>query len=304
MVMIDAVYTWVDMSDPKWLKKYKNKMGLLPAKTRYKNYGELEYSIKLIMRYCKFINNIYIVTDEQIPKWYNKDRHKNIKIIFHNQILGEECCKPTFKSDSIESYLHNIPDLSEFFLYLNDDCFIGNHCNESHFINRKGLPIVRFKVVELNEGVKKRAQRGLVFPRAITLTNATQCIERKFRKHYDLVHLHHATMMRKSLGKLAWEYFYDELKKSVSYPTRDPKTHTIPFVNLTSLMGLATNQIVPEINNTSVKIYRNHAISSSNYMTHFNNILRTRPQLFCLNDINDGTYTMFKTFMDRYLTLK
>jgi len=61
------------------------------------------------------------------------------------------CPLPTFKSNTIESYLHNINGISENFLYFNDDCFIGRKCDINTFINRQtGKPIVRLKNYKIN----------------------------------------------------------------------------------------------------------------------------------------------------------
>lgn len=299
---IDAVYTWVDMSDPIWLMKYRAKLKNNPPKTRYKNYNELEYSIKLLQKYCKFIRYIFIVTDQQVPKWYNKDIHKNIFIIDHKDILGNECCKPTFKSDSIEAYLWKIPNLAEFYIYLNDDCFIGNHCSIDNFINKKtGLPYARFVSVVLNNNIKNQALRGLVYSRAAILTNAVNCIEKKFGKHYNLAPIHQAVILRKSMGELAWKYFYPELATSVKYPSREPKNNTISFINLSLLLGIVTNNMIPEIGRYSIRIYSNYSLSKGGPQFNFTRIINMRPQQFCINDLNDISYPHFKKFIEFYI---
>lgn len=300
-INIDAVYTWVDMSDNNWTEKYKKITKENPTNNRFKNYGELEYSVKLLQKNCSFIRKIFIVTDNQIPKWYDSKIHNNIIIIDHSQILGNECCKPTFNSDSIEAYLWKIPDLSEYYIYLNDDCFIGNKCSISNFINMNNkLPYARFVSIGLNNTVKIQAISGLVYSRAAILTNAVNCIENKFGIHYNLAPLHQATIMRKSIGKLAWEYFYKELKLSVMEPTRKNKFISISFTNLSLLLGIVTKNMIPEIGKYSINVYSNYSLSKGGHQYNFNCIMNKKPQLFCINDINDFNYPYFKKFIESY----
>jgi hypothetical protein len=62
------------------------------------------------------------VTDDQIPPLKELLHHPKIIIIDHKQIIPAKFL-PVFFSDVIESYLHNIPNLTEIFLYNNDDFF-------------------------------------------------------------------------------------------------------------------------------------------------------------------------------------
>jgi hypothetical protein len=128
IIGIDAVYTWVDMNDPKWLEKYRKYTGENPGSHRFKDNGELEFSIQLLKKNCDFIRNIYIITDQQIPNWLIKKREselesekkwcKNIFIVDHLDIMNGKCNLPTFKSNTIESFLHNIKDYQNIFFIL------------------------------------------------------------------------------------------------------------------------------------------------------------------------------------------
>jgi hypothetical protein len=303
-LVIDAVYTWVDMSDEKWRQKFIQKIGTKPDVNRYSDFGELQFSILLLLKYCPFIRNIYIVTDEQIPSWFVQDEYPNVFIIDHSQILGDECCQPTFKSDSIEAYLHRIPDLAEFYIYFNDDCFIGNHCSPYNFIDKmSGLPIARFKSATLNNNVKMNAIKGYGFSRGANLTNAMNCVKKIYKKHYNKMPVHQAVIMRKSMGELAWKLFPNELKKSVANPLRKPINDTISFINLSLLLGIATGRMKSETDRYSIKIYPNYSLSLGGANNNFNRLLKIRPQQFCINDINYYNYQSFRKFAQIYLSL-
>ena len=298
---IDAVFLWVDMRDEAWLKKYRQYTGRNPETLRYKDYGELEFSVKLLLKHCKFIRNIYIVTDNQIPNWYSKEEYPTITIVDHSQILDDRCHRPTFKSDSIEAYIHRISGLSEYYLYLNDDTFIGNNCNEFSFIDRRTmLPIARFISAPLGDNIKMQAIMGRVYPRAASLTNAMNCVKRTYGGHHNKSPLHQCCILRKSMAELAWQLFPTELARSVKYPTRNPINDTISFTLLSMLLGITTNRMKAEVDRYSIRIYMNYSMAKGGAYSNFMKILQQRPQLFCINDLNDRDIQLFESFKKKY----
>lgn len=147
---IDIVYTWVDGSDKKWLEKkqyWAEKEGnqIESTKTcRFRDNDELKYSLRSLEKYANWINKIYIVTDNQIPKWLDTTNPR-VKIIDHKEIIPEEYL-PTFNSCAIEHSISNIPNLSEYFLYANDDCFFGNYVTKHFFYTKNCFPIFRYTI--------------------------------------------------------------------------------------------------------------------------------------------------------------
>ena len=97
---------------------------------------ELKYSLRSLEKYAPWINKVYIVTNGQIPKWLNLDNPR-VKIVTHDQIMPKYAL-PTFNSMAIEANLAHIPDLSEKFLYSNDDTFFGNNATPSFFFSKDG----------------------------------------------------------------------------------------------------------------------------------------------------------------------
>ena len=144
---IDLVYLWVDGNDPKWQakrnaffrKKVENSSSNFNG--RYANNDELKYSLRSIERYAPWFRKIFIVTDDQTPEWLNIENPK-IKIIDHKEILPHESL-PCFNASVIEHFLHKIPDLSEHFLFSNDDTFFNKTVMPTDFFAEDGFPIVR-----------------------------------------------------------------------------------------------------------------------------------------------------------------
>jgi len=143
---IDVVYLWVNGNDPEWIAK-KNRAqknysdGILKTdaahSARFIDSDELKYSIRSVEKYAPWINKIFIVTDNQIPEWLNIDNPK-IAIIDHKTIFKNEGKLPNFNSPAIESLIFRIPDLSEHFLYFNDDFFLGNKVSPELFFTPEG----------------------------------------------------------------------------------------------------------------------------------------------------------------------
>jgi hypothetical protein len=144
-MIIDFVFIYVNGSDQKHIEKKNNYMNDNNKKynknIRYENIDEIKYSVNSIIKNLKWINKIYIVTDEQIPPINDiLISTGKVVIIDHKQIIPSEYL-PTFYSDVIESYIYKIPGLSDFFLYGNDDCFCLSKMKYSDFYNNKKFKI-------------------------------------------------------------------------------------------------------------------------------------------------------------------
>lgn len=142
---IDAVYTWVDDSDPEWRARRAAALGGPDDGTspdhgavRFRNRDELRYSLRSLAMYAPWIRHIHLVTAGQRPSWLNED-HPGITVIDHRDLFADpDAALPTFNSHSIESQLHRIEGLSEHFLYLNDDMFLGRPTTPETFFLSSG----------------------------------------------------------------------------------------------------------------------------------------------------------------------
>ena len=149
--VIDVVYTWVNGSDSQWfdeMSMYKrewkkahnevleNDENQAASINRFRDNGELKYiyctlfnlyrySLRSLEKNAPWIRHIYIVTNGQVPSWLDT-RNPRISIITHKELFYNSSNLPTFSSPAIEFNLHHIPGLSEYFLYFNDDVFLGD----------------------------------------------------------------------------------------------------------------------------------------------------------------------------------
>lgn len=137
---IDLVYTWVDDSFPGYqeqLRAYsRNDHDRNPNRTR-DNLELLRYSLRSTEQYLPWVRNIYIVSCRpQIPEWLNT-MADNITIVHHDEIM-EKRHLPTFNSFAIVSYIHRIPGLSRYFLYVEDDMLFGRALSKKDFFDADG----------------------------------------------------------------------------------------------------------------------------------------------------------------------
>ena len=149
---IDIVIAWVDGNDPLLKQKresYKNQQRQASnaiAATRFASNNEIYYNIASILKYVPFCRYIYIVTDQQKPELIYELVEQNIcptdkiRIIDHKDIFSSyEQFLPTFNTRSIETMLWNIPNLSNYFIYMNDDFFFNQPAKLKDFLDRNSI---------------------------------------------------------------------------------------------------------------------------------------------------------------------
>ncbi|MBE2213104.1 MAG: Stealth CR1 domain-containing protein [Opitutaceae bacterium] len=144
---IDAVYTWVDGSDPVWQERKRaalQRLGL-PASSpsnranRFANHDELRYSLRALETNMPWIRHIHILTDGQRPTWLNTD-HPRIRLTDHRAFFRDAGHLPCFNSLAIEANLRLVPGLAEHFIYFNDDMLINRPLGAETFFAADGRP--------------------------------------------------------------------------------------------------------------------------------------------------------------------
>ena len=129
---IDIVLPYVDSTDPLWLDDYANVSHTGGAgATRFRSWGTLKYLFRGIAAYMPFIRNVVLILarESQIPDWLDTNY---VRIVYHKDFIPEEYL-PVFNSCTIETFLSSIPDLSERFIYFNDDIFPINPMTSGDF---------------------------------------------------------------------------------------------------------------------------------------------------------------------------
>ena len=138
---VDVVYTWVDGSVPAFqaaLRRHASaelaEADSAPARLyRYRNNGELRFSLGSLLSFAPWVRRIHILTNGQVPSWLNSS-HPRVHLVTHAEVFPEAEGLPTFNSNAIEMCLHRIPGLSRRFIYFNDDVFLGRAVRKSDFL--------------------------------------------------------------------------------------------------------------------------------------------------------------------------
>lgn len=137
---IDVVIPWVDGNDPDWqmLKdQYKGIKSADKSESRYRDWDNLQYVFRGIEKYWPWVNRVFLITCGQKPQWLNTNSEK-LKLVNHTDYIPKEYL-PTFSSHTIELNLHRIEELSEHFIYMNDDFYPIRPLKSIDFF-RHGLP--------------------------------------------------------------------------------------------------------------------------------------------------------------------
>ncbi len=140
---IDFVITWVDMDDPIWKDEFSRYSGKIDnsvnglSEARFRDYGFLKYWFRGVSAFAPWVRKVHFITSGQKPDWLNTKNPK-IKMVSHREFIPEKYL-PVFNSNLIEIYMHKIPNLSEQFVYFNDDFFITNNLTPTRFFEN-GLP--------------------------------------------------------------------------------------------------------------------------------------------------------------------
>ena len=297
---IDLVYLWVDGNDPKWIEKKNHFTEMIHDNTeanckgRYVNNDELKYSLRSAEKYAPWLRKIFIVTDEQMPPWLDTNDPK-IKIIDHKEIMPIDIL-PCFNASVIEYFLYKIPDLSEHFLFSNDDMFFSAVVSPDFFFTKDGFPVIRLKrkpFGKLHYWIKYLRKKGPGTYRNI-IAKASSLVERKYKKYYSGIPHHNIDAYKKSDYKEVMEkIFVDEVMNSMKNRTRKKGDMHRSAV---SYYALAIEHAKMKYVNNSEAL-RIHA-HKKDFMRIY---LRYKPTLFCVNDDQrtiDDDRERIKPFLD------
>jgi hypothetical protein len=146
---IDIVYTWAGEE-----KSNNNR-------TSYND--EFKYSLRSVHYFAPWVNKIYILMNTyKQPSWIKPTN----KIIFieHKDTFPSNEYLPTTNSNAIETTLCNIPNLSEHYIYFNDDIFLGKPINYTHFFTPDGKAKISINTLQIKRTVKYNSTLHIRFP--------------------------------------------------------------------------------------------------------------------------------------------
>lgn len=190
---VDAVYMWVDDSDPQWRERREQARLAAQARgevveaaslaaSRYRDRGELRASLRSLEMYAPWIRQIYLVTDQQCPSWLDATSGR-VKVVDHREFFTEPDALPCFNSRAIGSQLHRIPGLAEHYLIINDDVLFNQPVSPYDFFTPQGaLKIVmsRTHLPRLPESLLTTLERSRTNSAGLILRDHGQRVSRLF----------------------------------------------------------------------------------------------------------------------------
>ena len=124
---IDVVMKYIDLTD-----ENLNRSGIIQIK-KDKDHEELRYSVRSILQYLPWVRKIFIIMPNEKVKYFKPIDEIKEKIVYlkDKDLIG-------FESANIYAFLFNLYKLdklgvSDNFIYMDDDYFIGKNFNKSDF---------------------------------------------------------------------------------------------------------------------------------------------------------------------------
>ncbi len=298
---IDFVLTWVDGQDPAWnaeKSKYASKtVNEANSAIRYRDWDLLKYWFRSVEENAGWVNKIYFVTCGQKPDWLDETNPKLV-LVNHEDFIPKEFL-PTFNSNVIELYIHKIPDLSEKFVYFNDDMFIVSQMNQSDFFaEEKVKDALIFNAVSVHQEnsmiehiilnnlellardfTKKDVERnnkGKIY----TFSNGKKALKSFLLKPWKyftgIENSHVALPYLKSTWETVWQKYGEELNQTAQHKFRSKEDYNHWIMRYYQLFS---GQFEP----TSLKQHRYCDLENDN-KDLINDVLNHKFKMICLND--------------------
>lgn len=126
------------------------------AIARERNNEEIVYLLRSIALHAPWVHKIWILVDKQVDS-----RALNVPQSLRDRIEVTDRCSfmlsgtcPTRNSFAVETFAQRLPSLSERWILLYDDIFLGRSVEPSHFFNDEGKPFVWRKKATWGFGTK------------------------------------------------------------------------------------------------------------------------------------------------------
>ena len=303
-MVIDVVFTWVDNTDKTWQEKYEyyeanskraNIGQYATDSARFDNHNELFYSVKAVKRYLPWVRNIYIITDNQVPIWLNKV--KGVTVVDHTEIIDSQYL-PTFNSHVIEAFLYRIPNLSEYFIYFNDDVFVAKDLPKEHFFSANNISSLFVSTKNLYDMQFK----GVETPTLKASLRSIELLKRYYPYNIKNSLVHTYFPLRKSGYEKTWQLFEKEIKAFLPNRFRGHNDLNMASFLVPWLLYCESKAI------EKVDICYYFNIRSRHAVTRYEKLLKLKkqnasPHSFCANDFKSEGANKLPDYQERLMTM-
>ena len=296
---IDFVIPWVDGGDPAWLKEKNFYSGKKTTEEdardiRFRDWETLKYWFRGVEKFTPWVNKIHFVTWGHLPEWLNTE-HPQLHIVNHKDYIPEQYL-PTFSSHVIELNMHRIPELSDHFVYFNDDIFILKPLREEDFFV-EGMPC---DICVANAITPRLGEFSSI------LLQTTSYINKHFDKKKDMkknrskwFNLKYGKLLIRTLCLTPWTFytgFYNH-HLAVAY---DKKTLETVWMEEPEILDQTCHHRFRNDLDVNQYIFRYWRLASGDFVPHevlgkyknmgddnssiYSDIRKQSYQLFCIND--------------------
>jgi len=302
---IDLVFTWVNSDDPDWQELYAEHGPELEVGTdatsisRFFSRDELMYALRSWDTYAPFINKVYIVSNCAPPPWLDLDNDR-VSWVPHEDILPKSAL-PTFSSHAIETSLHKIKGLSNYFIYSNDDFLLTRRATPSDFYHPNGIAKIRLEPYGMVNGSPDENHPDYLNG----ARNANALIENTLGRSTTQLVTHSPQPMRVDVMENLSEMFKDELNN-----TAHNKFRTVDDIPLTGYLyahyAIVTGKAISDDVTRTTLIQQNHPFKKK-----FNALIKNHEQYnklplsICINDganshLNESWNKSVSAFLGEY----
>lgn len=213
---IDLVFSWVDGAAIEWQRARARRMRAYvvgegdDSHARFRQLDELKYALRSVYLFAPWVRNIYIVTDSPRPEWLAD--HPRVTLVPSEEFFADPSVLPTHNSQAVESQLHNIPGLSEHFLYSNDDMFFGRPVSPDMFFSPGGVTKFIEASTRIGMGASNPARSGFENAARVNRRLIQERFGRTITRHLE----HTPTPLRKSVMQQLEAEFPEDFRRTAA----------------------------------------------------------------------------------------
>lgn len=285
---IDLVITYVDNANEVWQHEF-SKYSMLSLGTFFRTgKNALRYLLRGVEKNLPFINKVFLVVQNrsEVPSYINQEK---VCVVTHDEFIPSQYL-PTFNSNVIEAFLHNIPNLSERFIYSNDDMFVINKLTEKAFY--EGDKAITFFYQIPFEREYPTFYESIVMNSNELILGESR--DNTWNNGYVINLNHTLRPYFKSLFKQCYEKYWDKVEPCLTR-LRTPRNHTIYIVDLYQ------EKIGRELNLQNIK---NVCIENDKSSEELSALLKKNFDTICIMDCNEKVDIFENTTMQEFLLEK
>ena len=287
---VSLVYTWVNGSVPNYRRlreRYGGKQALDTSRDR--DNDELRYSLRSVEQMMPWHKGtVYFVTPGHYPDWLNRSNPRIVLINQDDIVPNRGNNLPTFSSNAIEPYLYLIPNLSDLFIYMNDDYILGKFTHPSTLFTFDGGARFFFEGHRISGGVSSKPNNSRIWLSSVFTTHAL--LQQEYGIDVPRYFLKHAPFVfhKKAFEKIHQKW-PEDMTRTVSHRFRHatdvltPLLHHYYVIHEGSLCcGMKYEKAPPSEMLTEARLYIRDKMTDIENLIE--DIRRARPRFIAIND--------------------